>query len=108
MPRIDSGVYRPHDGPSEGKAASRIALVFSRSAIPTRDMGQPTTAWVGTLICPTPRESPGTISPNGNPNGVNPAGSGIPSGCKSRLVLRMEGETNNYGLEMGMYDPGSL
>ena len=50
---------------------------------------------VGWAHSPTPRESPGTVSPSGNPNGVNPAGSGIPSGCRSRLVLRMEGETEH-------------
>ena len=91
MPRIDSGVYRPHDGPSEGKAASRIALDFSGEEPDPRHGS--TYNGVGWAHSPTPRESPGTVSPSGNPNGVNPAGSGIPSGCRSRLVLRMEGET---------------
>ena len=78
MPRIDSGVYRPHDGPPRRRVAGRRGG-SSPGEEPDPRHGS-TYNGVGWAHSPTPRESPGTVSPSGNPNGVNPAGSGIPSG----------------------------
>ena len=87
------------------KRRCRIALDFSRRSARPETWVNLQRRGVDALRVPRRGNHPEQL-PLWEPNGVNPAGSGTPSGWRSRLVLKIEGATNTYGLEMGRYDPG--
>ena len=76
------------------KRRCRIALDFSRRSARPETWVNLQRRGVDALRVPRRGNHPEQL-PLWEPNGVNPAGSGTPSGWRSRLVLKIEGATNN-------------
>ena len=76
------------------KRRCRIALEFSRRSARPETWVNLQRRGVDALRVPRRGNHPEQL-PLWEPNGVNPAGSATPSGWRSRLVLKIEGATNN-------------